>query len=385
MYICHSKISKSLKIVLVGTANPYRGGGISTFNERLALEFQLQGHDIVIYNFTLQYPNFLFPGTSQYKDVPTEDVVPTYRKVNTINPFNWIKIGWELYKMKPDMILFRYWISFMAPCFGVIAMIAKLNGVSTIYSIIDNVVPHEKRFFDTLFTKFFISACDQFLIMNKTSQSDLMKLTQKPILLEPHPIYDNFGDIESMDVSRKKLQLDSEDFIVLFFGFIRDYKGLDLILEAMADESIKAKRIKLLVAGEFYGNEEFYMNLYKKLGLENIIWRTEFIKDDDVKYYFGASNCVILPYKNATQSGITQVAFHFLKPMIATNVGGLGDFVKDNYIGYLTEPNPSSLAHTILKYVQENKELEFIEHLKVEKKLYSWERFVKRIIETIVR
>lgn len=369
-----------MKIVLVGTANPYRGGGISTFNERLALEFQNQGHDIVIYNFTLQYPNFLFPGKSQYAETPSTDKVPTYRKVNSINPLNWIKIGLELKNMEVDLIIFRYWISFMAPCFGVIALLAKLNKKSKILTIIDNVIPHEKKFYDKPLTSFFFSACDKFVVMNSKSLFELKKFTLKPILLVPHPIYDNFGTSIDRTIAKEKLQLVPEEKIILFFGFIRDYKGLDLLLHAMSDTRILSMKIKLIIAGEFYSNKEYYLNLAKKLQLNNIIWHTEFIPEDEVSTYFCASDCVILPYKNATQSGVTQIAYHFLTPMIATKVGGLDEFVKDNEVGYLTEANSNSIADAIVRFYEEKKGENFIANIEMEKKQYEWHTFVSNIL-----
>jgi glycosyltransferase involved in cell wall biosynthesis len=358
-----------LKIVLVGTANPYRSGGISSFNERLALELKRMGHEIIIYNFTLQYPDFLFPGTSQFADTPRKDEVPTLRKVNSINPFNWIKIGLELYKMRPDLLLFRFWTPFMGPCFGTIAHIAKKNGHTKVHALVDNAIPHEAKITDKIFSKYFYAAADKFVAISQKVQSQLQAQTAKPVAYSPHPIYDIYGEKVAKKDARAYFQLHLEQKVVLFFGFIREYKGLDLLIESMKSNP----DVKLIVAGEFYIDSKPYFELAEKLGVaKQILWRYQFIADEEIKYYFSAADAVILPYKNATQSGITQIAYHFNTPMIATNVGGLEDFVKDGEVGFLVNPDMESIAKGIRRFYDEDKEIEFSENVKIAKKAFDW-------------
>ena len=366
-----------MKIVLVGTANPYRGGGISSFNERLALELKQMGHEIIIYNFTLQYPDFLFPGTSQYADTPRKDEVPTYRKVNSINPFNWIKIGFELKNMRPDLLLFRFWTPFMGPCFGTIAHIVRKNGHTKIHALIDNAIPHEAKFTDKIFSKYFYAAVDKFVAISQKVKSQLEKQTTKSVVYSPHPIYDIYGEKVDKKIARDYFQLNLEQKVVLFFGFIREYKGLDLLIESMKSNP----DVKLIVAGEFYIDSKPYFELAEKLGVSSqILWKNQFIADDEIKYYFSAADAVILPYKNATQSGITQIAYHFNTPMIATNVGGLEDFVKDGEVGFLVNPDMESIAKGIRRFYEEDKEIEFSENVKIAKKAFDWNVLASKII-----
>lgn len=369
--------SNPLKIVLVGTANPYRGGGISSFNERLALELKNMGHEIIIYNFSLQYPNFLFPGTSQFADIPRKDEVPTYRKVNSVNLFNWIKIGLELQKMRPDLLLFRFWTPFMGPCFGTIAHLAKKNGKTKVHALIDNAIPHEAKVTDKIFSKYFFSSVDKFVAISKKVKFQLEEQTHKPVDYSPHPIYDIYGEKVTKKEARAFFQLRIEEKVILFFGFIREYKGLDLLIESLKT----MPDIKLIVAGEFYIDSKPYFQLAEKLGvMDQIVWRNQFIADEDIKYYFSAADVVILPYKNATQSGITQIAYHFNTPMIATNVGGLEDFVKDGEVGYLVNPDSKSISNGVKRFYEEEKEILFSENIKSAKKAFDWSVLATKII-----
>ncbi|MBO7337347.1 MAG: glycosyltransferase, partial [Paludibacteraceae bacterium] len=317
-----------MKILIVGPAWPYRGG-IADFDERIAREYIKKGDEVEIFTFTLQYPSFLFPGKTQYSPDPRPEDLDIKRKVNSINPFNWIKVGRELKKKNADLLIIKFWLPLMAPCFGTIARIVKGNGKTKVVSILDNIIPHEHRPGDKILSKYFVSSIDAFIAMSKSVYDDLKSLNdKKPCLLSPHPIYDNFGTAVSREEAIGSLGLDPSAKYMLFFGFIRDYKGLDILLKAIADERIKNSDIKLIVAGEFYNNSETYFELEKELGLEGkIIWRTDFIADEQVKNYFCASDIIVQPYKTATQSGVTQIAYHFEKPMLVTNVGGLPEIV----------------------------------------------------------
>ena len=365
-------------VVIVGPAHPYRGG-IAQFNHRLAQEFIAQDHRVEVYNFTLQYPNFLFPGKTQYSTSDAPKGISIFRKINSINPFNWIKVGRELKHKKPDVVIFRYWLPFLAPCLGTIARIIKKNKHTKCVAIADNIIPHEKRMGDSFLTKYFVNSIDSFLVMSKTVEKELKTFsTTKPCAFYPHPLYDNFGEILSKEAAKKTLQLEENTRYILFFGLIRDYKGLDLLLEAFNHIFFLENNIKLIVAGEFYGSSEKYQAAIKQLGTQ-IILHDKFISDEDVKNYFCASDVVVQPYKSATQSGITQIAYHFNKPMIVTNVGGLAELVPNSKVGYCVEPNVKEIQSALINFFSQNKEEEFSKNVEVEKQKFSWKDLVDRL------
>jgi glycosyltransferase involved in cell wall biosynthesis len=370
------------KIILAGSAYPFRGG-LAAFNERLCRELTDAGHDVEIYTFTLQYPPFLFPGKSQYSDSPPPAGLKIARKVNSINPVNWFVVGNEIRKARPDLLLFKFWLPFMAPCFGTIARRAKGNGYTTVISILDNVIPHEKRIGDVAFTRYFLSSCDGFVTMSSAVTEELKQLVPHgPVVQHPHPLYDHFGSLMDKEEAKHRLGLDPQFNYLLFFGFIRKYKGLDLAIRAMADTEIRTKNLKLIVAGEFYEDPAPYHELISQLGLQDrIILRTEFIPDDEVSKYFSAADLLVLPYRSSTQSGVTQIASHFNKPVIVTRVGGLPEFVEDSITGFCTEPNPSSIAGCILKFYAGAMEGKMSLAIEERKKKYSWNSFAEMLIK----
>jgi D-inositol-3-phosphate glycosyltransferase len=360
------------KVILLGTAYPLRGG-LAAFNERLIREYQLMGWETEIYTFSLQYPGFLFPGKTQYSDDPPPTDLNIRVTVNSINPLNWIRVGMEIRKKRPDYLLIKFWIPFMAPCFGTIARIVRGNRFTKVISIIDNIIPHEKRIGDRILAKYWTSSADGFVSMSRKVHDEVKTFTLKPAIVCPHPVYDNYGSQIPKAEARQKLGLDPEVPHILFFGFIRDYKGLDLLLRAMADEGIRDLGIRLLVAGEFYSDPKPYHDLIRELGLsDQVILCTEFIPEGDVAAYFCAADMVVQPYKSATQSGVTQIAYHFNKPMIITRVGGLEEFVPNGVAGYVVEPDPVAISAAILRFYRENKEAEFSKNTERVKQKYSW-------------
>jgi glycosyltransferase involved in cell wall biosynthesis len=369
------------KVIIIGSAWPLRAGGLATFNERLAKQFMEEGYDTSIYTFSLQYPSFLFPGSTQLSKEPAPIGLKIKACINSINPLNWFIVGNELRKLKPDFIVVRFWMPFFGPCLGSILRIVNRNKFTQIICIADNVIPHEKRLGDTVLTKYFLSAIHRFVTMSEKVNADLKTFTQQPSINIVHPIYDNFGDIVSKEEARKHLGLPVHEKIILFFGFIRKYKGLDLLLEAMNDSRIKEDNIKLLIAGEFYDNKDEYESIISKYNLANSLYlRTQFIDNSEVKYYLGAADFVIQPYKHATQSGVTPLAYHFEKPMLVTNVGGLADLVPHLKVGIVAEPNANAIASGIIQ-LYELGETHFLKHLCEEKKKLSWEHLSAAIIE----
>jgi glycosyltransferase involved in cell wall biosynthesis len=377
-----------MKVIILGPAHPLRGGGITTFNERLARQFQQEGHDVSIYSFSLQYPSFLFPGKSQFTDTPAPKDLQIHSRINSINPLNWMSVGREIKKARPDIIVVRYWIPLMGPCLGTILRIIKKNKHTRVICIADNIVPHEKRIGDKAFTRYFVKPVDAFITMSEKVLADLRLFTNKQALLVPHPLYDNFGEKTSREAARKELGIGDNEPVILFFGFIRKYKGLDILLDAMKILTERNRNAdpqnripKLLIAGEFYEDRKAYDEQISNSGVsENLLLHTDFIPDSEVKKYFCAADVVIQPYRNATQSGVTPLAYHFEIPMIVTNVGGLPAMVPDNKVGLVAEPTAGSLANSIQSYFEKGKDF-FLPHLLEEKKKFSWTKMLQSILE----
>ena len=373
------------KVIIIGPAHPLRGG-LASFDERLARQFQQQGYDVTIYTFSLQYPGFLFPGTTQYSSEPKPTDINIKVCINSVNPFNWLMVGNELRKLKPAIIVIRYWLPFMGPCLGTILRCAKANGVTKLVCIADNVIPHEKRPGDKQFTQYCFKPIDGFVTMSEKVLADLKTFTQKPSQQIIHPLYDNFGEALSKADARKHLGIPENENIILFFGFIRKYKGLDILLNSMKiiKEHINNgsfRGCKLLIAGEYYEDKQQYDDLINDLGIaDQLILRTDFISDSEVRFYLSAADFVIQPYRNATQSGVTPLAYHFEKPMLVTNVGGLPSLVPDGKVGLVAEPNPEAIAAKIEELYTIG-EAHFLPYIQTEKKKYSW----KILADTIVR
>lgn len=368
-----------MKIIILGTAYPYRGG-LAAFNERLACELQSQGHDVEIYTFTLQYPNFLFPGKTQYSPDPAPENLTIYRKVNSCNPFNWCKVGREIAKKRPDVVIFAYWMSFMAPCMGTIARKIHRNGYSKVIALVHNMIPHEPNVLDKFLPPYFVKSMDGFMALSESVVKDIGHFDKRncPKRFSPHPIYDHYGSRLPREEALSLLNLSPDFRYVLFFGFIRAYKGLDLLIDAFADARLREAGVKLLVAGEFYGDSAPYLNRIKELGIDDrVVLCTDFIPDGEVNRYFSAADIVAQPYKTATQSGVTQIAFHFEKPMLVTNVGGLPEIVPDGKIGYVVEPDSKQIADALHRFFSEHKQEEFEQNVREEKKKYAWSRFTE--------
>ena len=368
-----------MNIIIIGTAYPYRGG-LAAFNERLATEFQRQGNNVEMYTFTLQYPNFLFPGKTQFSPDPAPEKLIISRKVNSCNPFNWIKVGKEIAKKRPDVVVFAYWMSFMAPCFGTIARKIRKNKHTKIMALVHNMIPHEPNILDRFLPPYFVKSMDGFMALSESVVKDIEHFDKRgcPKGFSPHPIYDHYGIRLGRDEALQLLNLDPKYRYVLFFGFIRAYKGLDLLIDAFADPWLKQSDVKLIVAGEFYGDSAPYLSQIEQLGIaDKVVLCTDFIPDGEVNRYFSAADIVAQPYKTATQSGVTQIAFHFEKSMLVTNVGGLPEIVPDGKIGYVVEPDKDQIAAALRKFFEENKREEFERNIVEEKQKYSWSRFVE--------
>ena len=373
-----------MKIIIVGTAYPYRGG-LAAFNERLALEYVKQGHDVEIYTFTLQYPSILFPGKTQYSsEVPSHNL-NIYRKLNSINPLNWLSVGKEIRNKNADLVLMKFWLPFMAPCLGTIARSVRKNKKTKIISILDNIIPHEKRIGDKLLASYFVNSVDGFIAMSKSVMNDVELFDKnKPKVFSPHPLYDNFGEKPDRKSAVKKLNLKESERYLLFFGFIREYKGLDLLMKAYADPRFRNTNIKLIVAGEFYNNSEKYFALEEELNLKGEIqWFNDFVPDSDVGYFFSVADIIVQPYKTATQSGVTQIGYHFEKPMLVTDVGGLAEIIPNGKVGYGVNSEEKEIADAIFDFFEKKPEGYFHKNIVIEKEKYSWKQMTEAILSLI--
>ncbi len=373
------------KVLILGSAHPLRGGGIATFNERLARAFMENGDTVMIASFSLQYPSFLFPGKTQYSDEAPPQDLHIKSWLNSINPFNWFFTAIKIRKWQPDLVVVRYWLPFMGPSLGTVCRLVKKGRKTKIVAVVDNAIPHEKRPGDRIFTRWFVKSVDAFITMSQQVMQDLEIFDKKrPRLYTYHPLYDNFGALLSKAEACKKLNLDPSQNYYLFFGFIRDYKGLDMLLEAIATDDIKKIDFKLIIAGEYYANASFYEKLIEKLKVaDKLIKHTRFISNDDVKYYFSAADLIIQPYKNATQSGVTQIAYHFEKPILTTHVGGLAEIVLDGQTGIIVDAHKDAVAKGIKRFYLDNNKSKYAENIKKEKTKYTWDNFIKKIYKVL--
>ncbi len=377
-----------MRITVLGPSYPYRGG-IAEFNNRLVKQFTSEDHETDICTFSLQYPGFLFPGKTQYSDSPPPAGVKISRILNSVNPFNWIITGFKIRKKRPDILLIRYWIPFLAPCLGTVARIARMNRFryTKVICIFDNVIPHEKRPFDRLFTKYLLGSIDGAVVMSQTVLEDLDKSGSKvPVIYSPHPLFDNYGSRIPREEALKKFDLDPGNSYLLFFGFVRPYKGLDLLLEAFGDPRLRDRKIKLIVAGEFYESDSTYKAIIKKHSLENdVIIYDRFIKNEEIPSVFSLADLVVQPYRSATQSGVTQIAFHFEKPLLVTDTGGLKEIVTDGKCGYVVNPDPGSIADAIVDFFENKRKTQFVKGVAEEKEKFTWNRMTDSITEVFLK
>ncbi len=367
------------KIVIIGTAYPFRGG-LAAFNERLAQQFIDSGHQVDLITFTVQYPEFLFPGKSQYSEDPAPPL-NIKRWIHSFNPINWFIAGIKIRKLKADIIICKYWLPLLGPCFGTILWLVKRKQ-TTIISVLDNIIPHEHRPGDELFTRFFVSMVDRFIYMSHEVGKDLKKFVpRKMATYVPHPIYDHFGKEVSRPDAIHHLKLNDDTRYVLFFGFIRDYKGLDLLYDAIGLLKAQLPQVKFIIAGEYYTDPAPYEKQIQSLAIEDkLIVRTNFISNEEVKFYFSACDVVVQPYKTATQSGIAQIALHFTKPAIVTKVGGLHEMVQDGKTGFVVEPNALDIANAIIRFYSMENHDAMIAAIHNLKDSYDWRHMAEAIL-----
>ncbi|MBN1351623.1 glycosyltransferase [candidate division KSB1 bacterium] len=369
-----------MKIILIGTAYPMRGG-IAHYVALLYENLKKAGHDVKIISFKRQYPDRFFPGKTQEdnsKEIIELDSLPL---IDSINPFNWINVFRKIRAEKPDIIIYKYWMPFFAPCYGTIALLTRCFSKSKTCFLCDNIIPHERRFYDGLLTWWGLLSVDYFIVQSKSVRQDLLKFRPKAVFKEvPHPVYEIFKNSYSQPDAKLKLGIDAAEKVILFFGYIRAYKGLNLLIEAFPLMMQKMK-MRLIVAGEFYEGREQTLDQIEKLKLgKSLILKDDYIPNEEVGIYFSAADVVVLPYISATQSGIIQIAYNYNKPVITTRVGGLHEVVRNGITGFVIPPQqPQAIAQAVIRFFEEDRKSEFSENIKTEKKKYSWERMVEAI------
>lgn len=367
-----------MTITVLSTAYPLRGG-IAHYVALLVAALK-QKHDVSVLTFKRQYPGFLFPGKTQEETGGDGHGAPAPQVMDSINPFNWISVGLRLRRERPDLIIFKYWLPFFGPCFGTIAAIARSNGHTRALLICDNVIPHERRPGDILFTRYLLRFSDRYIVQSKVVLKDLLSL--KPdaaYALVPHPIYSGFGDPTGKDEARKQLGI-TESRVLLFFGYIRRYKGLHILLDAFAAMPQDVPT-RLLVVGEFYGGEAEYRAQIERLGLaDRITLVGRYVPNEEIPAFFSAADAVVLPYLSATQSGISQIAFHFETPLIITDVGGLSEAVENGVHGMIVPPNDArALTATLTEFYSKQLGPSLSANMKRDKHRFTWDALVQGI------
>ncbi len=363
----------ALRFAFVGTAYPMRGG-IAQFNALLARELAKR-HTVDFYSFTRQYPSLFFPGKTQMESGPDPAPVGARAMVDSIGPWSWHRTAREIASRKPDALLFKYWIPFFAPCFATIARRARARCGCRVILICDNVIPHETRLFDEALTRLMLSSADGFIVMTKSVLADLRRFRpDAPAELVHHPLYTHFGEPMPKEEARRRLGWRPDERVLLFFGYIRRYKGLDLLLRAMP-EIHRATGARLVVLGEFYEDRAPYDRIVEEVGLGEIVtMRGDYAPNEDVAVHFNASDLTVLPYRSATQSGIVQVAYQLERPVLCTRVGGLEEMIQDGATGLLAAPEDvAGIARAVSRYFEENLEGRLVEGLRLEKAKMGWD------------
>ena len=370
-----------MNIIIVGAATPWRGG----IAHHTALLFQelSKRHSVQVITFTRQYPGFLFPGKTQ-SEVDEMIRIPTEMRIDSMNPITWLRTGWEIKKRRPDLLIFTYSLPFFGPCYGTIARVATRRTETKVLFLCHNIVPHERRPGDVAFTKYVLNSADFFIVQSDAVERDLKSFFPNARYRKiPHPVYNIFGSSVEKRFAREKLGI-SDERVLLCFGYVRAYKGLRTMLEAMP-MILKEMDVRLLVVGEFYDNRESYEQLISDYGLrQHVTVVSDYVANETVALYFSAADVAMLPYTSATQSGIAQIAYNFNKPVIASNVGGLGEVVRDGVTGFVVPPkDAAALAHAVLRYFKEWREKELAANVELEKKKYSWEAMGVAIEELV--
>jgi len=375
-----------LKIICIGPGYPLRGG-ISNFNTVLCKNLAGAGHEASIISFSLQYPGFLFPGTTQFEPGDPPEGISINAIINSINPLSWIRTARMIRRDPPDLLILHHWMPFISISFGAIVRKLGRNRTFPVIAICHNVIPHEKRVGWKPMARYLLKKCDGFIVLSRSVLDDLRMFSDSGNkVFIPHPVYDIFGEAVGREEAARYLGLDPGRKYILFFGLVRRYKGLDLLLKAFSRIKNEIDDLTLVIAGEFYRGKEEYMEQIAELSLsDRILLRDQFIPAGEVKYYFSLADLSVQPYRTATQSGISQIAYHFGVPMLVTDVGGLAEIVPDQKVGYVTPVDEKAIADSILDFFSKGRAEEFRANVKTEKRRFSWDAMSSQILELAER
>jgi len=370
-----------MKIILVGTSFPMRGG-IAHYVALLYRKLVEMGHEVQIISFKRQYPDLLFPGKTQQDNSQQAIELPSHPLIDSINPVSWIRTWLHIRKLKPDLVVYKYWMPFFAPCYGTIVLLTRLFTRTKSLYIGDNIVPHEQiPVVDWLLTKWALWKVDHFIVQSQTVENDLLRFKPRARFRQvPHPVYEIFTADYTQQTARTRLNLADDEKVLLFFGYVRAYKGLHHLIAALP-EVLSEMPVRLLIAGEFYEDEEKYIQQIKELGLEQaILLKTDYIPNEEVGLYFTAADVTVLPYLSATQSGIIQIAYNFDKPVITTDVGGLPEVIEPGKTGFIVPAADNhALAQAIIRFFRAREGTDFPGYIKTYKKRFSWENLAEAI------
>lgn len=377
--------NEHMTIAVVGPMHPYRGG-ISHFLEKMEEGLLERGHETVPVTFMRQYPELLFPGKTQYVEDAEPSADDPERLLDTLNPWTWYRTARHLVARDPDGVVFNYWMSFFAPAFGTIARYLRHHDIRVMV-VVHNALPHERRPGDKMLGRFFLQACDGFVAMSDKVENDLQELgIEAPIRRVNHPLYNTFGDPLSRSEARAQLGLPEEAPVLLFFGFVRRYKGLHVLLEALPQIIEHLPDARLVVAGEFYDDKAFYESLIEKYQLGPYLHLHDgYVSDEDVATYFSAADVVVQPYVSATQSGVAKIAYHFERPLIMTDVGGLAEMMPHEEAGLVVPPeDPDALAGAVRRFFGEDLQEQLTDGVRREKEKYSWAPLYEAVEEFVL-
>lgn len=369
------------KVIILGPAYPLRGG-IANFNEALYRAYEEAGADVEIVSFSLQYPSVLFPGKSQKESDSRENPgLKITSLVNSVNPLSWMRAARYINQKMPDYVVVRFWLPFMAMSLG--SIMRLLNKKIVVIALVDNAIPHEPRMGDKPLTRYFMKKPDGFVAMSKSVLADVEEITgSRQLRFVPHPVYDIYGDALAKKEARKSLKIDSQEKVLLFFGFIRKYKGLNLLLDALSDNRLKRMNVKLMIAGEFYDDPAPYHQKIEQLNLQHrVLLHSEFIPAGEIARYFCAADMVVQTYLSATQSGVTQIAYHFGRPMLVTDVGGLSEIVPHGEVGYVTDVDAVAVADALVDFYENSREEEMAANAKIKSGSFTWQALVSAFEE----
>lgn len=375
----------SKRIALVGPSFPHRGG-IAHFVDRLAAEMDAVGHKPIIISFRRLYPNLLFPGKSQYEEASDRDghmqrATTTHLAIlDSINPFSWRRAAAEIMDRKCEIVVLNHWLPFLAPALGTVARRARKKGLKTVV-VVHNALPHERRLGDIGLTSFILSAGNKLISLSEEVRRQLLEVFERDSVVVPHPVYDHFGQVVDTARARSELDLPSNGKVILFFGFVRRYKGLDILIEAMPEIVKRLPDAVLLVAGEFYEDATPYRELVHRLGVsQHVRFEERYIAAEQVPFYFSAADVVVQPYRSATQSGVAQIALHYSCPVITTDVGGLSEIVQDGATGIVvSSPDSKLIGDAVVRFFEQRMRDRMSQNIAAHRQERSWESLVSEI------